>query len=211
MADEILTAEFVNGWRRAPRILAIALSIIAGAAVANAKPSLPSYIIGAAVSYSSSQEFPKLSYQYQAQRRFSINLHQGNAGWIFIASDETGNEQVLDVKLPAGFADDYAFDLRPRVSFFVGKHDFDFDGIPELIIGARSLGPKSNPADNSISVNAFALRANEWVRVGNMYGNIFATGDPKAFIVGNRIKMPRGLRGIVLEWAYESGSFVIIR
>jgi hypothetical protein len=152
-----------------------------------------------------------LSYQYQSQRRFTVTLHQGNAGWIFIAEDESGKEQVLDLTLPAAFTDEYAFDIRPRVSFFIGKHDFDFDGIPELMIGARSLGPKSNPADNSMSVNVFTLTGNDWVRVGNMDGNLIATGDPKAFIVGNRIRIPRGLRGIVLEWAYESGSFINIR
>lgn len=201
-------ARLIN-WPSAMHISAIALGLLAGAA--NAKPSPLSYVTGARVQYSNPQPIPRMSYQYQAQRRFSVNLHQGNAGWIFIAADETGKEQVLDVTLPAAFADEYAFDLRPRVSFFIGKHDFDFDGIPELMIGARSLGPKSNPADNSLSVNVFTLAGNDWVRVGNMDGNLIATGDPKAFIVGNRIRMPRGLRGIVLEWAYESGSFVKIR
>lgn len=113
--------------------------------------------------------------------------------------------------LPAAFVDEYAFDLRPRVSFFIGKHDFDFDGIPELIIGARSLGPKSDPADNSLSVNVFALAGNDWVRVGNMDGHIIASGNPRVYIAGNRIKIPRDWRGFVLEWAYESGRFVNVR
>lgn len=137
-------------------------------------------------------------------------MADSNAGWGFTIIDETGNEQVLDVILTAGFADDYAFDIHPRASFFIGKHDFDFDGVPELIIGARTLGTETNPADNSLSVNIFALNDNDWVRVGSIDGRLIASGNPGVFIEGNRVKIPREWRGIVLEWAYESGSFVSV-
>lgn len=208
MANTFSTGEFVHSWAKHFCSLAMAFGLLATAAEADAKPVSSSYVVGAEVRYSSDEPSPRLTYEFHAQRRFSVKLEQGNAGWGFIATDEIGTKQVLDVMLPAAFADEYAFELRPRVSFFVGKHDFDFDGVPELLIGARSLGPKLNPADNSLSVNVFALAGTDWVRVGNMSADIIATGDPKAFVVGNRIRIPRGLRGIILEWAYESGKFV---
>lgn len=189
---------------------AIGLGLFAVTVTANAKTNVFDYVIGAEVRYSTSQPTPQLSYQYNAQRRFDVKLGDGNAGWGFTVKDETGNEQALDVMLTAGFADDYAFDMHPRASFFIGKHDFDFDGVPELIIGARTLGPKSNPADNSLSVNIFALNNNDWVRVGNIDGRLIASGNPKVFIEGNRVRIPREWRGIVLEWAYEDGSFVSV-
>lgn len=201
----LIMAEFRSRLLRGP---VLAICLIAGTTEVHAAPAQSAYVIGAEIRYSGPPPVPRLTYQYKAQRSFSIDLEQSNAGWIFNAADETGNQQVLDVTLPAAFSDEYAFNLRLRVSFFVGKHDFDFDGIPELLIGARSLGPNSNPADNSLSVNVFALAGNDWVRVGDMNGDIIASGDPKAFIVGNRIRIPRRWRGIVLEWAYESGRFL---
>jgi hypothetical protein len=196
--------------RRALFCMAIGLGLFALTATANAQTKVFDYVIGADVRYWTSQLTSQLSYEYQAQRRFSIKLADSNAGWGFTVIDETGNEQVLDVMLSAGFADDYAFDIDPRASFFIGKHDFDFDGVPELIIGARTLGPKSNLADNSLSVNIFALTNNDWERVGNIDGRLIASGNPRVFIEGNRVKIPREWRGIVLEWAYESGSFVSV-
>lgn len=194
--------------KRVLRRAVIPAFLLAGPAPVYASPISTTFVSGADVRYSSSQPFLHLSYLYEAQRRFRVELRSGNAGWAFSAKDETGHEQFLDTSLPAAFQDEYQFDLRPRLSLFAGKYDFDFDGVPELVIGARSLGPKSNPADNTISINVFALRGNEWVRVGDMNGSIIASGNPKVFIVGNRVRIPRQWRGIVLEWAFEGGRFV---
>jgi hypothetical protein len=179
-------------------------------AAANTKTDVFDYAIGAEVRYSTSQPTPQLSYQYSAKRNFSVNFEMDNTGWGFVVTDETSDKQVLDVTFLEAVADGNIFDIDPRASFFIGKHDFDFDGIPELIIGARTLGPESNHADNSLSVNIFALTNNDWVRVGNIDGRLIASGNPRVFIEGNRVKIPRDWRGIVLEWAYESGSFVSV-
>jgi hypothetical protein len=174
----------------------------------NKKTDVFDYVIGAEVRYSTQQPTPQLTYQYRAQRHFSVNFEMNNTGWGFVVTDETGGKQVLDATFLEIVADGNDFDIDPRASFFIGKHDFDFDGVPELIIGARKLGPKSNPADNSLSLNIFALTNNDWVRVGNIDGRLIASGNPRVIIEGNRVRIPRELRGIVLEWAYESGSFV---
>lgn len=74
MAEALTIGGFVNGWRRAFLMSAIALSIPAGATSANAKSSSLSYVIGAEVRYSNPQPIPRLHYQYEAQRRFSVEL-----------------------------------------------------------------------------------------------------------------------------------------
>jgi hypothetical protein len=177
---------------------------------ANTKADVFDYVIGAEVRYSTPQPTPQLSYQYRAQRHFSVNFEMNNTGWGFVVTDETGSKQVLDATFLEIVADGNDFDIDPRASFFIGKHDFDFDGVPELIVGARKLGPKSNPADNSLSLNIFALQNNGWVRVGDIDGRLIASGNPRVVIEGNRVRIPREWRGIVLEWAYESGSFVSV-
>lgn len=109
---------------------------------------------------------------------------------------------------------------RQLTKLFVGQHDFDFDGIDELVVGIYYASAGENATElGGVFISIKKLSTSGWIsigRAGQMYTDDFEgylhadniLGDVRVEIKGNRISVARNLRGFYYEWALESGRLV---
>lgn len=116
----------------------------------------------------------------------------------------------IGVNLPLDFGKDFAGldefgDLNKGYFVQVAEHDFDHDGIPELIIaignGSTDLGVniiKYHPPQ----LQKDAGREQNWSLVGKL------SGQELARVSGDTIELPYGSQGLYDEYTWVKGKFV---
>jgi len=142
--------------------------------------------------------------------------------WLIDESDNNiaWRPPYHSIPIKAGRVGDALERRRQLTKLFVGQHDFDFDGIDELVVGIYYASAGEDSLESGgVFVSIKKLSTSGWIsigRAGQMYTDYFEgylhadniLGDVRVEIKGNRISVARNLRGFYYAWALESGRLV---
>jgi hypothetical protein len=154
-----------------------------------------------------------VNYTYKSKgRTFEATCYPGQTGIECNIKDESGNE----INLPFTFDDTQSQTDASKDKLFIAQHDFDFDGIDELIIGYYGK-EEHTLLQNGVSLIVAKLSQSGWVLLksnqnSEFYNSIISAeniiGNLQIKIIGNKITIPRNHRGFYYQWDLESGRFV---
>jgi hypothetical protein len=145
-----------------------------------------------------------ITYKYKGQN-FKILIFYDQIGIGVRLVDEIGNKINLQYDDPFYLRSGDSYDPYENYyndcEYAIAQHDFDADGMDEIVIAARI---KNSNFDSPVGVFVYRIKdGKSW-----SFETRSILGDGEVELNNNYIKVDVHLRGFYHKWTYENGSFV---
>ena len=148
-------------------------------------------------------------YIYEDGRRLEVSLFYNQSYLDCVIIDESGHREFTGVlfnevgwePMDSEYEDEHISFESGKNEYVIGQHDFDSDGIDELVIAMRC-------PDQNIVYGFGIIVYRVYDRKMWRFECPYVYGDIRATVINNIIRVPKNHRNFCYEYAFENGDFV---